>query len=847
MANDNIIKFTEYSEKVNKVLSTQIGILDSAATNLEALNTAYGKLPSEYFNAIKQGLEIEKKKVQVDKELITLEQKKADLIAKSARAEKAQIQTKQTAIRLSEQEAKANAKANQSLEQSVNTYTKIQLKIKQMIPVYNDLAAKQQIGIKLTAKEEAQLTLLTNRLTKYRGALNQVNKDYGNYSLEVGNYAQGTKNLQFSIAQISRELPNFGQSFQIGVLSLTNNIGFLLDGIKQVKAGNEILKAQGKATQSVFKTILGSFLSFQTLLFVGIGLFSAYSGEIGDFFTELFKGNQTIKQLNEESAKISSQSIPQFKALVKISQDVTESETKRADAIRELKELYPDFNAEILKEKENTNLVNKEIDTYISKIQKKAKAQAAMGLMQEKFNELILQEQKTEESRLKLKEQEGRQLNTQINAYSAIALRGADRQTAERNLNKELEAQAKIQDEINKLEEIYIKNVDLSIKKDDKKNDKKNRDKVKSVIDIGFESINPEDFKKYAKKVIELLENTFNVEAGKIDFIKLPPIDVKDFELGLTQLQILTDDFVKDLGFKSIEDSPLSSLKTFFDGTFENLMLGANTTAEEFAVAFNTIGEVAKQTFAMMSQLGQQNLEQELEMLDKRYETQLLYAGDGEAAKAELEEKYEARRKAIQTKQAKAQKAQAIFSAGITSGQAALAAYASQLIPGDPTSIVRAQIAAGIAAAFGLLQIGFISSQKIPEFKDGVRNFEGGAAIVGDGGVSEIVRTKNGVYATPNKDTLVNLPKGADVFKNHEEYYNSVMGDMGVLPSIPKINVVNNGITKVDLDQVMSKHFSNIQINELNLNKGELKLFVKKQNSITSSLNNRVSFKGFSV
>lgn len=43
---------------------------------------------------------------------------------------------------------------------------------------------------------------------------------------------------------------------------------------------------------------------------------------------------------------------------------------------------------------------------------------------------------------------------------------------------------------------------------------------------------------------------------------------------------------------------------------------------------------------------------------------------------------------------------------------AAQKAYASQLIPGDPTSIVRAQIAAGVAIAGGLARVAAISAQK---------------------------------------------------------------------------------------------------------------------------------------
>lgn len=902
MAQDNIIKFTELSEKLNEVLTKQMSVLGNAATNLEALNKAYGKLPSEYVKSMKDALDVDTKKVAIDKELIGLEKKRTQAIT-------SKIPTLRQLATLRKQE-------NAALEKSINVYSKVQEKIKQMTPVYNNLAAKQQLGVKLTAKEEAQLTLLTNRLTKYRGVLNKVNKDYGNYSLEVGNYAKGTENLESSIAQISRELPNFGQSFQIGVLSLTNNIGQLIDGISQVKRENENLKNQGKATKSVFKTILGSIFSFQTLLFVGVGLFSAYSKEISEWAQSLFEGEKSLrsnynvlKDLGEETTN----SIGRLQSLVGVVKDVTVSEEKRLKAIRDLNNEFPEFNTNIINEKNNTELLNNEVDKYIDLIVKRAKLKSLEGeignetlkiiKLEEERNDLLkkldkddeivknnqikrlsdlqskLDNEKDEKARIKLVAEYDRsyqlltftqqrylkvlvdesrtkeKLNKLINASVGLseseqkALKGTvdyynELISANNNLIKTKKTTSDL-NEVRSLQEQnkeYQKQIDLILN-----NSKatKQRAKIKPIVEL--DAIDQKEFQEYAKEIIKVLEENFNVKVGEIKPITLPPLDTKDFEAGLTELQILTDEFIKKLGFKSIEESPFSSLKTFFDGTFEDLMIGTTNFAEEFAVTFNAIGEVAKQTFSFISQLGQQNFEQDLNILQKRYENQLVFAGEGTAARERLEERYEERRAVIQKKQAEAQKKQALFNAGVTTAQSALAAYASQFIPGDPTSLIRAQIAAGIATAFGLAQVGFITAQQIPEFKDGVRNFEGGHAIVGDGGVSEIIRTNKGVYSTPSTDTLVNLPKGADVFKNHEDYYNSVMGEMGVLPSIPKINVVNNGLTKVDLDSVMAKHFSNIQTNQTTIDKNGLNTYVKKQNSKTVSNNNRVTFKGFSV
>lgn len=386
--------------------------------------------------------------------------------------------------------------------------------------------------------------------------------------------------------------------------------------------------------------------------------------------------------------------------------------------------------------------------------------------------------------------------------------------------------------------------------------------KREKIIPIEFKTVeeSKKEFQDYAKKVMEVLEENFGIEAGQIDPIKLPPLESTEFKAGLTELQKLTNDFISDLSFASIDNSPLSSLATFFDGTFEDLILGADSVAEEFAITFNAIGEVAKQTFSLISELGQQNFESQLDRLSKEKEADLQFAGEGTAAREQIEEQYEERRIAIQTKQAKAQKDQAIFNAGVTTAQATLAAYASQLIPGDPTSIIRAKVAAAIAASFGLLQIGFISAQELPQFKDGVINFKGGDAVVGDGGISEVIRTPDGsLFKTPSTDTIVNLPKGSDVFSSEDEFFkdlrkltdmNNIMFDSNLfqIPDLaPSINIENNGASAKDIDRVMGKYFSQISTNNISFDKNGIKTWMSKGNSKNILHNNRTSFKGFSV
>ena len=86
-----------------------------------------------------------------------------------------------------------------------------------------------------------------------------------------------------------------------------------------------------------------------------------------------------------------------------------------------------------------------------------------------------------------------------------------------------------------------------------------------------------------------------------------------------------------------------------------------------------------------------------------------------------------------------AQKAAAIAATTIQTYQAATTAYASQLIPGDPTSPIRAAIAAGIAVASGLANVKAILSTPTPGGESG-----GGGGSVGSAPSAPQAQTFNG-------------------------------------------------------------------------------------------------------
>ncbi len=274
-------------EKANAELVKMVANVKSVQTEMAKINT-----PSGGDASVKQLT------AQYKAQQTTIESLKKQLLdlAKERVNENNQIREIVLSKRELQKQIDLEIKANL---QVIGLYGKVNAELNVLKNSYRDLAIKKELGEQLSKKEQASLTTSFDKLTKYDQALKKVDASMGIHGRSVGNYASGFNPLSNSISQITRELPNFGQSMQIGILSLTNNIGAFQDAITGIKQQNKILQAEGQATKSVFSQVGAAFMSWNTLLYVGIGLLSAYGKEIGDWVSSLFDGSKALKELNE--------------------------------------------------------------------------------------------------------------------------------------------------------------------------------------------------------------------------------------------------------------------------------------------------------------------------------------------------------------------------------------------------------------------------------------------------------------------------------------------------------------------------------------------------------------------
>lgn len=149
--------------------------------------------------------------------------------------------------------------------------------------------------------------------------------------------------------------------------------------------------------------------------------------------------------------------------------------------------------------------------------------------------------------------------------------------------------------------------------------------------------------------------------------------------------------------------------------------------------------------------------EKELERIEKLENSGVITKEEAEARKRAAEQttanknkELEKKKEALQQKQAKWEKANAISQSII-----ATALAVSRALPN--------MVLAALVGALGAAQLATIIAQPIPKYAKGIDNHPGGLAIVGDGGKHEAVVTDRGAYITPNVPTLIDLPRRAKV------------------------------------------------------------------------------------
>lgn len=203
---------------------------------------------------------------------------------------------------------------------------------------------------------------------------------------------------------------------------------------------------------------------------------------------------------------------------------------------------------------------------------------------------------------------------------------------------------------------------------------------------------------------------------------------------------------------------------------YDNLVKGLEDTLFIYNDFAFSIGD-------LLASIGAQQL-QDIELQKRankeKLDSDLIAAGNNEAAKekikldaAKVDKRLADEQLKIRRRQAIYDKATALFNAGLN-----VALAITKAIP-NPVLIA-------LSSALGAIQIAAIASKPIPAYAKGTKSAIGGISLVGELG-TEIVKTPDGkVSLTPDKPTLMDIPRGSEVIPNKETLRSLALAGLSV-------------------------------------------------------------------
>lgn len=321
-------------------------------------------------------------------------------------------------------------------------------------------------------------------------------------------------------------------------------------------------------------------------------------------------------------------------------------------------------------------------------------------------------------------------------------------------------------------------------------------DYEKKLYDIGV---------KYAKARLQTLLAEAKAEMALVD---INSEKAKELQERINKIQAQIDELNYDdankkqkewiykfkSGLSEMNDAARDTLGETA-GIFEGLSDIMVDVAEDGKLSFENmaqaVGKIVSGITSLMTDIYDaqiENIEKEQEANDEAYDKEIeriealeengaISTEEAEARKRAAEDKtaaknaeLEKKKAALQEKQAKWNKANSIIQAGIFTALAITEALPNLVL-------------AALVGAMGAAQVALIAAQPIPKYAKGTKDHPGGLAIVGDGGKKEGIVTNNGLFITPDKPTLVDLPAHAQVIPDLSYIYDrrGLTSDYGLL------------------------------------------------------------------
>lgn len=403
----------------------------TGVSNLKEFNS----LVAENNKLSKQNIELKAKQVNMLKKAEIAEERLSGIRLTNSKKE-LDIENKKSVM--ANRDAARKKKEEQLLLRSASSYNKLDVELKKVSKDFQDLSAKRAQGITLTTKEIGKLNALESRLKILGGAYKRVNRELITASGGVNRASTSFDSLGFSVAQITRESPAFLNSMNTGFMAISNNIPILVDEINKLNLKNKDLIAQGKPQVNVLKKVGAAFFSWQSLISASIVVLTVFGPKIVDFIRNMGNTETAILSTNDALEKLDESVKSEIGTIIRLTQklkDVNISEGERLGIITQLNEKFPEFNSNILKEKDNTALLATEIDKYIDTLIRKKqiddltlkigenriKQKKDLANLEKVESKLSNKRKKELENAIKIRVKEGNSVRTMSSFFSLLS------------------------------------------------------------------------------------------------------------------------------------------------------------------------------------------------------------------------------------------------------------------------------------------------------------------------------------------------------------------------------------------------------------------------------------------
>lgn len=189
----------------------------------------------------------------------------------------------------------------------------------------------------------------------------------------------------------------------------------------------------------------------------------------------------------------------------------------------------------------------------------------------------------------------------------------------------------------------------------------------------------------------------------------------------------------------------------------------------------------------------EEKYDEDIERIENLAESEAISEEEAEARKRAAKDQTEAKNKELEKQKQEIAHKQAVWHKGVQVAETGIAT-ARGIMEAFQLGPIAGAVMAAVIGAMGAMQVATILATPIPSYAEGTKGNDrhpGGAALVGDAGKHEVIMYSGKAWITPDTPTLVDIPKGAQVF-----------------PDVDKVDISNFDIPDWDFPTFSPTYFA---------------------------------------